>query len=107
VSGILSGSTGLGGLPVVMYYLSSLNRAAETRASMVVFLFITMMVSLVTFMYHGIISKEIIYRCLTLIPVLIFATWIGGLLFGKVTDKAFRYILLSFLGGIAILTLVH
>jgi len=106
VSGILSGATGLGGLPVILYYLSGSHKAEVTRASMVMFLFVTVLMSLSMFIYHGIISREILMRCLSLAPLLLLATWAGGRVFGKVSENTFRNVLLMMLTTIGMMTLV-
>jgi hypothetical protein len=106
VSGILSGATGLGGLPVILYYLSGTHKAEVTRASMVMFLFVTVLMSLLMFIYHGIISREILLRCVSLAPLLLLGTWAGGRVFGRVSDTTFRNVLLLILSAIGMMTLV-
>jgi len=84
-----------------------LTGAAEvTRASMVMFLFVTVLMSLSMFIYHGIISREILMRCLSLAPLLLLATWAGGRVFGKVSENTFRNVLLMMLTTIGMMTLV-
>lgn len=106
VSGMLSGATGLGGLPVVMYYLSGTQRAEVTRASVVIFLFVSVMVSLAMFIYHGIITRDILIRCLSLAPLLLVSIWIGGRLFGRTSESLFRNLLLVMLTVVSVLMLV-
>ena len=102
VSGVISGATSLGGLPVILYYLSGNHQTKVTRASIVVFLVITVVVSLMTYIMHGIITSEIILRASLLAPFFIVAIWIGGSLFGKASEATFRMITLSLLGSVGI-----
>lgn len=104
-SGLITGATSLGGLPVILYYLSSHLTTRVARASMIVFLIITTMISLVTYMFHGIITSDVILRTANIAPVFIIAIWLGGLLFGKVSESLFRRIILSLLGGISVMML--
>lgn len=105
-SGLMTGATSLGGLPVILFYLSSHLPTRVARASMIMFLIITSIVSLLTFMFHGIVKSDDIVRTATIAPVFVFAIWIGGLLFGKVAETLFRKIILSLLGGISVMMLV-
>ena len=92
----------LGGLPVILYYLSGKHPTRVTRASIVVFLVITALVSLLTYISHGIITKEIIVRSVWLAPFFILAIWVGGGLFGKVSEFYFRTVTLALLGSVGI-----
>ena len=105
-SGLITGATSLGGLPVILFYLSSRLSTRVARASMIVFLIITSIVSLVTFMFHGIVKSDDIARTAAIVPVFIFAIWLGGMLFGKVAEPLFRKIILSLLSGVSVMTLV-
>lgn len=105
VSGVLSGAIGLGGVPVVMFYLSSAHRAEVTRSSIIMFLLVTVLVSLMTFMFHGIVSEQIVLRCLSLAPLLLAATWLGGRIFGRVSEARFRSILLLLMSAVGVATL--
>lgn len=105
-SGLIAGATSLGGLPVILYYLSSHLASQVARASMIIFLIITTMVSLVTYMFHGIITSDVMLRTATIAPVFIITIWLGGMLFGKVSESSFRKIILSLLGGISVMMLV-
>lgn len=105
-SGLISGAASLGGLPVILYYLSGELNCKVARASIVVFLFITAMISLVTYLFHGIIHWDIVLRAVWLAPVFIFAIWLGGRLFGKVSESIFRSVTLTLLGGVGVMMLL-
>ena len=106
VSGLFSGAAGLGGLPVIMFYLSSGHSSNNARASIVVFLFITVLVSLLTYLLHGIVSVDILMRTVYLSPIFILAIWVGGKLFGKVSDNVFRAFTLSLLGCVGLMMIL-
>jgi len=101
-SGIMSGAAGLGGLPVILYYLSGSHTASVSRASMIVFLVVTTFIALVTYLLHGIVTVEIAGFSVLLAPLFILATWAGKKMFGLVSDAIFRKAMLTMLGGIAI-----
>lgn len=107
ISGVISGASGLGGVPVMLYFLSGCFNAKVVRASLVVFLALTTLIALASYAAHGIIRMEIVLRVLCLVPVFILAIWSGGKFFGKVSEPLFRKITLGFLGGVGILMLVR
>jgi len=105
VSGVIGGATCMGGLPIVLYYLSTGLSVQVIRASIVVFLVITSIVALISYSIHDLISMEIVMRCVWMTPVYILAIWFGGSLFGKVSESVFRNLTLVILAsaGIALL----
>lgn len=105
-SGLISGAASLGGLPVILFYLSGGHTSRAARASIVVFLFITAMISLLTYLLHGIISVDIVLRTAYLIPIFILAIWLGGQLFGKVSEGLFRAVTLTLLGSVGVVMLL-
>ena len=104
ISGVVGGATGLGGIPIIMYYLSGQYAAATSRSSIVCFLSITVTMSLLTYLYHGLVSIEILLRCLLFAPLFVIAVWIGSRLFGKVSEATFRTVVLTILGIIGLAT---
>lgn len=105
-SGVITGATGLGGLPVILYYLSSQLTTKVARASMIVYLVITTVMALVTYALQGIVTYDIMIKSAFVAPVFIFAIWVGGQLFGKVSESFFRAITLSLLGGVGVAMLL-
>lgn len=105
-SGLISGATSLGGLPVILYYLSSRHSSKVYRASIVVFLVFSTLVSLVTYIAHGIITSEIMVRTAWLASFFIIAIWLGSSLFGKVPESIFRVVTLTLLGGVGLAMLL-
>ena len=99
LSGFISGSTSLGGLPVVLYFLSGKQSQSVTRASIVVFLVITALIALFTYFSLGIISNEVVLRTSWYIPFFVVSIWLGGQLFGKVSDVTFRRVTLFIIGS--------
>jgi len=105
-SGLISGATSLGGLPVILYYLSGKHTTEIARATIIVFLVVTAFVSLLTYISHGIVTTEILERSSWFVPFFIIAIWIGGRLFGKVSEIIFRNITLALLGSVGLAMLL-
>lgn len=105
-SGLLSGAISLGGLPIILYFLSGKFSAEVARASMVVFLLFTAVVSLVTYSMHGLFDSELVIRTAWMVPPFILAIGLGGYLFNKLPESIFRNMTLLLLGSVGILMLV-
>lgn len=105
-SGLITGATSLGGLPVILYYLSSYLNTQVARASIIVFLMSTSLVSLITFASHGMITSDLVSRTAALVPVFIIGVWLGGKLFGRISESIFRKVTLSLLGGVSVMMLM-
>lgn len=101
-SGVITGATSLGGLPVILYYLSSQLTTQVARASMIIFLLMTTVVTLVIYANQGIITSDIVLRSAWLAPAFIVAIWIGGSLFGKVSESLFRKVILILLSVVSV-----
>lgn len=102
-SGLISGATSLGGLPVIFYYLSGTYTSSVARASMIVFLVFSTVIALITFLFHDIVTVKILGFTAWLLPLFIVATWAGGKMFGKVSEAMFRTATLTLLGGVGVL----
>lgn len=105
-SGLIGGATSLGGLPVILYYLSGKNSTAVTRASIVVFLVVSTLVSLVTYFSHGIVSSAVVLRASWLAPFFVISIWLGGHMFGKVSEFIFRAVTLALVGSVGAAMLI-
>lgn len=106
LSGAITGATNLGGLPVILYYLSTSLTAQVTRASIIIFLVISAVVTLVTYTSYGIITKDILISTTWVAPVFLIAIWVGGRLFGKVSETFFRTATLTLLVGVSVMMLL-
>lgn len=104
-SGVISGATGLGGPPVILYYLSGNLSVGVNRASIVVFLVVTALITLMTYITHGIVTSEILLFTARLAPVFIIAILLGKRQFGTTSEAVFRAGTLMLLGSVGLLML--
>jgi len=105
-SGLFSGVSSMGGVPIMLFYLSGQYSSERMRASMVIFLVISTIVSLASLGLNGMINYEIVLRTLWLIPPFMLAIWIGSKLFGVISESLFRKILLVVVVQLAILLVI-
>tara|TARA_B110000967_G_scaffold79453_1_gene82111 strand:- start:26 stop:613 length:588 start_codon:yes stop_codon:yes gene_type:complete len=96
-SGVINGAAAIGGLPVVVFFISISAGSALSRASMVAYLFFIDLYALCLPGSQQMISTELLGRTvLFLIPLLI-GIYIGHRSFVKTTPESFRKFSLSLL----------
>ncbi|MCR9072308.1 MAG: sulfite exporter TauE/SafE family protein [Alphaproteobacteria bacterium] len=86
-AGLLSGSMGMPGPPVILLYLSSPLPVATLRATSVAFFLVTDIVALAALLWFGLIDASVGWRALVLVPVVELSVLAGRRLYG-VTDPA-------------------
>ena len=107
LSGLLSGATGLGGVPVILYYLSSHTAAVCVRSSMIVFLSITSLISFLTFLFKDLITNQIVTFSILVLPVFVIAIWLGGKMFNRASEQSFRNFTLVLLACIGLFMMIQ
>ncbi len=106
-AGILMGSTGLGGPPVVLYVLSRPGSSDRARAGIISYFTIALLFLTGMFGWRGIIDVVTLSRCAVLAPLFVLVTFAGSRLYGNANEKLFRRIalgLLVFAGLVAIVS---
>ncbi len=95
-SGILTGFAGMPGPPVVPYYLRREIPAQLARASMMTIFLVTSLVGVISATALGVATMREPLLAALLFPGVLLGNWLGGLAFGKISDKTWR----SFTGGV-------
>lgn len=90
LSGGMTGAAGLGGPPVILYFLAQEFPKQELRASALTFLLLSGIVALVFYFSNDMISRERIDLVLVALPVYAVAMWQGGRIFQFVSETRFR-----------------
>lgn len=106
-AGFLNGSIGIGGPPVVLFYLSSPAGAAMTRASLVAYFLGTDTVTLAMMSTQGLFTWDVLVRTVALIPLLILGIVVGSRRFIRTEPTTFRRFTLIVLIGLSIAGLVR
>jgi uncharacterized protein len=100
VSGFSNGLTGIGGPPVILYYLSGGKDIADIRANLVLYFAFITMVAVPFFIYAGLVTIETLWRWLILTPPLLIGVAVGSRLFQRTTERSFiRAALLTLLAA--------
>ncbi len=104
VSGMASGAAAVGGLPIVLYFLSASAGAAVVRATLIVYLIFLGVYGLAVAAWNGIVGPEVLLRGAFFALPLVFGVALGNHRFVTTSPESFRrfalllLIVLSLLG---------
>jgi uncharacterized protein len=103
-SGVLNGAFGIGGPPVVLFYLSTPGGAAIGRASIIFFFLFTDLLGVSYFAtQEGIVTARSFVQTVLWLPTLLIGVWIGAHGFKRMNQEAFRRWVLMILIALALL----
>lgn len=105
LSGFLTGLTGIGGPPIVLYQMSGEDTAAESRANFISFFALTQVVALASYVASGLLSPLVLQRFLIFLPVSLLGLVLGQFSFKYVSEAIFRKFVMGLLVAIALLAL--
>ncbi|MGH6787567.1 MAG: sulfite exporter TauE/SafE family protein [Novosphingobium sp.] len=89
-SGVLTGFAGMPGPPVVPYYLRRTIAPALARASMMTIFLATSVAGVISALALGVSTTREPVLAGLLFPAVLLGNWAGSLMFGKVSDGAWR-----------------
>lgn len=92
IAGILSGIAAIPGPPVVVYWLASDYPAAIVRANLMTFFLLEAVVSVGNLWWAGIFTRSIVTVGLLCAPVYFVGLTIGGRLFDRSSERAYRIV---------------
>jgi hypothetical protein len=106
LAGLLKGSTGMSGPPVILYLLAGLEEARRHRANLILFFATIAIVSVVPPALGGLIDLAVLIRLAVLLPLMAVAVPVGARLFRLVPERLYRPFAMGVLlgaGGLALL----
>jgi uncharacterized membrane protein YfcA len=106
LSGLSAGATGMGGPPIVLYYLAGQDPAAEIRGSLICFFMLTSIMQLGAYAANGLLTVDNGMRGLVMLPIFIAGAFAGSHLFGQTQDRTYRRIALALVAIVAIVSLL-
>ena len=107
LAGIVTGLAGVGGMVVALYVLASNAPAREMRASLVMFLFASSVISLATLTYFGVMTSQSALRGLALAPASAIGVIVGKTLFRPNWEPYYKPFCLCLLIGLATLGILR
>ena len=107
VSGLLKGSTGMSGPPVILYLLAGQEAAKTHRANLILFFSVISLISVFPPLFLGLFDLAVLARAAVLLPILAICDRIGAQLFHVVPQSWYRpFALIVLLGAGSIALLV-
>ena len=107
VAGIVSGVAHVGGMVVALYVLSQNDTARSMRGTLVLYLFIGSLGSLVYLFSFGVMTLAAAQSAIMLVPITIIGVWLGTKLFNLRWEPYYKPFCLCLLIGLAALSLLR
>lgn len=107
ISGVLNGSLSMSGPPIVLFLSNEGYDKNEFRANLATYATITNILTIIAFMFSGLLSTDMLHIIGTNIISLLLGTSIGIIIASKITDKYFKKIVLLLLAIIGIVTVIN
>jgi uncharacterized membrane protein YfcA len=107
IGGLLTGAAGVGGPPIILYFLSSDRPMAENRAGFICLFVLIQLVAVPVFLWQGLVTWELVWRAALLLPVYLVATHVGARLFTRTSEHLARRLALGCLVVIGLATLIR
>lgn len=97
LSGLLRGSTGMGGPPIALYLLGREEDVEGFRSTFLAYLFPAGLMTLAGFATAGQITPTVLTVSATSLPALFLGLWLGATLRHRIRPKAFQSVILAVL----------
>jgi uncharacterized membrane protein YfcA len=107
LSGLLTGSAGMGGPPVILYMLTDKRAMRESRAGFITFFALSQLVATPLLFWTGVVTGALLIQTALLAPAYFVAIHLGAKLFPLVDEALVRRLALGFLLVIGVATLVR
>ena len=105
VAGLTGGATGIGGPPVILFWLGGQSDGPVVRANVIVFFFLTSIFSVSTLFARDLLTAQAVTLALVLLPAYTLAILVGAQLFRRTRAALFRRLALGLVALIAVASL--
>jgi uncharacterized membrane protein YfcA len=106
IAGIASGLANVGGMVVALYTLAQDTPARMMRATLIVFLFLSSLGSLLTLLSYGVMDLMALARGLVFAPITLLGVWMGAKMFSPRWEPYYRPFCLGLLIILAMISLI-
>ena len=107
MAGVLNGSMGIVGPPVILFYFSSPIGVVAGRASIITYFIGTDSVATAMFAAEGLIDASVLWRTAVFLPILIVGVVVGNRGFLKTDPESFKRVALFVLMALSVLLVVR
>lgn len=103
LSGVANGASGVGGPPVVLYYLAGEGPTAAVRATVIVYFFTIDVASTGIYAARGLVTNEVLLLTALCLPAAIAGVWLGTRLFDKASEQTYRRVAYGIIAAAALI----
>jgi len=102
-AGLSSGAVGIGGPPLVLFWLGGQANAAQARSNIFAYFAVTTLTAMAAYLWQGILTPAIVLLGLALVPIYVAALFAGDRVFRHSGETGFRRMAFWLCGLAAIL----
>ena len=103
LSGVANGASGVGGPPVVLYYLAGEGTTAAVRATVIVYFFAIDVASTGIYAARGLVTGEVLILTALCVPAAVAGVWLGTRLFDKASEQTYRLVAYAVIAAAALI----
>jgi uncharacterized membrane protein YfcA len=107
LGGMLTGSAGVGGPPVILYIMSGDRPIADARAVFIVYFAMLQLIAVPIFVLTGLVTWTLVWHTALLVPLYLLATQLGSMLFTRASERFARGFALAALVLIGVATVLR
>ncbi|RCW79045.1 sulfite exporter TauE/SafE family protein [Paracoccus lutimaris] len=107
LAGMFSGLAAMPGPPAVAYLLGTATPAAEARATLMIFFFVTSLLALPGLLLQGVVGWPTVLAAVASLPLLIAGTHLGGWVFRRLDDGGYQKAAIAMLVVTAVLAAIR
>ncbi len=102
LSGTMMAATSLGNPPVMLYLWASRDSSTTHRANFTGYFALTLTALLAWMLIRGLVTREALWRVGILVPLFMFAAWVGARLFHATSETWYRRVALALLAAVGL-----
>jgi uncharacterized membrane protein YfcA len=102
LSGVANGASGVGGPPVVLYYLASDAGSVAVRATVICYFFVIDVMSTGLYAARGLIDGRVLALTVACVPAAVIGVAVGSAFFARASDALYRRVAYAIIAAAAI-----
>lgn len=106
LSGLMSGSIGLSGPPIVLFWLGGQADARTARANMIAYFALSTIAVIATMAGNGLFTWPVLRLSIVLMPIYATGVLLGARGFRHASERAFRLFALGLIAAVALVSLI-
>lgn len=107
IAGFFNGIAGIGGVPVVLFWLAGSDSAGQMRANIFTFFCILATMTVVGFALGGLITATVLGLVVVGWPTYVAGLIVGARLFPLASERVFRRVALVLIAAVALVSVIH